>query len=139
MSNHLAVELDGRRVSITALESKAVEGPVTTALPVTTDGLEGEPVWVVTAASLVGWDTAVLLGSTDSGLVKAVLVLEGVVDTVAGDESVQKVSDESTFDGASPGSAVAIWVVLGALTGDADVRATDGGGVLDLPWDTGGS
>merc|ERR1719191_1842205 len=84
---NLAVELDSRRVSIAALQSQAVEGPVTAALPVAADGLEGEPIGVRAAAGLVGGATAVLLGGTDGGLVEAVLVLQGVVDTVARDES----------------------------------------------------
>jgi len=135
----LAVEFDSRRVSITALEGQAVEGPVTAALPVTADGLEGEPIGVRAAASFVGRSTAVLLGGADSGLIKAVSVLLRLVDTVARDESVQQVSDESTLDGAGPGSTVAVGVVLGALAGDADVGAADGGDVLDLPRDTGGA
>merc|ERR1712038_112397 len=99
---NLAVEFDSGRVSIAALQGQAVEGPVTAALPVATNGLEGEPIRVRSAASLVGGTTAVLLSGTDGGLVKAVLVLQGVVDTVARDESVQQVSDESTLDGAGP-------------------------------------
>merc|ERR1719281_2296483 len=121
----LAVELDGRRVGITALQGQAVEGPVTAALPVTTDGLEGEPIGVGAAASLVGGAAAVLLGGANSGLVKAVLVLQSVVDTVASDESVQQVGNESALDGASSCSAVAVGVVLGALGSNADVRSAD--------------
>jgi len=137
--NRLAVKLDGRRVSVTALEGEAVEGPVTAALPVAADGLEGEPIGVRAAAGLVGRATTVLLGGANSGLIEAVGVLLGVVDTVTRDESVQQVSDESTLDGAGPGSTVAVGVVLGALAGDADVGAADGGDVLDLPRDTGGA
>merc|ERR1719191_1165961 len=128
---NLAVELDSRRVSIAALQSQAVEGPVTAALPVAADGLEGEPVGVRAAAGLVG--------GAAGGLVEAVLVLQSVVDAVAGDESVQQVGDEGALDGAGPGGAVAVGVVLGALAGDADVGAADGGGVLDLPGDAGGA
>merc|ERR1719242_2649268 len=138
-SINLAVELDGGRVGVAALEGQAVEGPVTAALPVTADGLEGEPVGVRAAASLVGGAAAVLLGGAGGGLVEAVGVLQGVVDTVARDESVQQVSDESTLDGTGPGGAVAVGVVLGALASDADVRAADGGDVLHLPGDAGGA
>merc|ERR1712088_685011 len=136
---NLAVEFDSRRVSITALQSQAVKGPVTAALPVTADGLEGEPIRIRSAAGLVGGAAAVLLGGADSGLIKAVSVLLRLVDTVARDKSIKQVSDESTLDGTGPGSAVAVGVVLGALTGNADVRATDGRDILDFPGDTGGT
>merc|ERR1719220_1191243 len=50
-----------------------------------------------------------------------------------------QVSDESALDGAGPGGAVAVGVVLGAFAGDADVGAADGRDVLDLPGDAGGA
>ena len=85
---HLTVEFNSGRVSITAFKSKAVKGPGTAAFPVTANGFEGEPVWVVTAALFVGGATAVLFSGAVGGLIETVGVFHGLVDTATADENV---------------------------------------------------
>ena len=86
--HHLTVEFNSGRVSITTFKSKAVKGPGTTAFPVTANGFKGKPVWVVTAALFVGGATAVLFSGASGGLVEAVGVFHGLVDTATADENV---------------------------------------------------
>jgi len=120
---HLTVEFNSRRISIATFQSQSVESPSTAAFPVTANGFEWKPVWVVTAALFVSWATAVLLSSTDGSLVETVFVFHVVVDTVTGHENVEQVGDERAFNSAGPGGAVVAFVSGGAFLADADTGA----------------
>jgi hypothetical protein len=139
IKNNLTVKFNSGGVSIATFKSEAVEGPGTAAFPVAANSFEGEPVWVVTAALLVGGAAAVLLGGAGGGLVEAVGVLHGLVDTATADENVQKVSDKAALNGASPSSAVGARVDLSAFFSDGETGAADSGSVSDFPWDAGGT
>jgi len=139
IKNNLTVKFNSGGISVATFKSEAVEGPGTAAFPVTANSFEGKPVWVVTAALLVGGAAAVLLGGAGGGLVEAVGMLHGLVDTAAADENVQKVGDKAALDGASSGGAVGARVDLSALFGDGEAGAADSGSVSNFPWDAGGT
>ena len=107
-------------------------------MSITTNGLVGESVRVVTTAGFVGRSTAVLLGSARRSDVETVGVSVVVVDgSSTTDEGIEQVTDERSFDGASSDGTVVARVDLSAFFGDGEAGTTDGGGVRDFPRDAG--
>jgi hypothetical protein len=108
-------------------------------LSITTNGLVGESVRVVTTAGFVGRSTAVLLGSARSSDVKAVGVSVVVVDRTTVQKDVQKVGDKSTFNGTGSGGTVVAGVDGRAFFGDGKTGTADSRDVGDFPGNTGGT